>query len=244
MLLASPGERWIGEKLFDIGVQGCLIFLAGENIVGALFDDSCGDGLLRSHGVDGDDGAFERQHVEQFGNGGDLIALGLHRPRRQHEPGLVSIGRNNMQSAGAALVPLRAAQRFAVDRHDARTLIANLRLQARDPGRKGPLQRLRIERPQRSPQRLRWRDAVLKRQKTPQPVELFFAEHGDLVEVLHSAQKAYKDRKKNLVQRIGRHPGNAAVLNSFDIIQKTPAHRRALRRGNRIHPQDQRINNL
>ena len=78
MRLAAIPERGIGEELFHIGQETALIFLAGENVIGLLFDNLGGDGLLRSHGVDGDDRALDRQHVEKFGDCGDFIALGLH----------------------------------------------------------------------------------------------------------------------------------------------------------------------
>src|SRR5271166_2510633 len=87
------------------------------------------------------------------------------------------------------------AQGLAVDRHDA----GNLRLEACNPRRKGPLQRLWIERPQNPAQGLRRRDAMAKRQKTAQPGKLPLAEHRDLVEILHPAQQPDQHRQQHLV---------------------------------------------
>src|SRR5208337_1252315 len=130
---------------------------------------------------------------------------------------------NNMQGAGAALVLLRPAQGLAVDRHDA----GNLRLEACNPRRKGPLQRFWIERPQNPAQGLRRRDAMAKRQKTAQPGKLLLAEHRDLVEILHPAQQPDQHRQQRLIQRVGRHAGNPVILNCLDMIQKIHAQRRA-----------------
>src|SRR5271157_5735287 len=75
----------------------------------------------------------------------------------------------------------------------------NLRLEACNPRRKGPLQRLWIERPQNPAQGLRRRDAIAKRQKTAQPGKLPLAEHRDLVEILHPAQQPDQHRQQHLV---------------------------------------------
>ena len=127
-----------------------------------------------------------------------------------------------MQGAGAALVFLRAAQGLAVDRDHA----GNLRLEACNPGRKGPRQRLRVKRAQNAPQGLRRRDAVAERQKTAQPVKLLLAEHRDLVEILHPAQQTRQNRQEHLVQRIGRHAGDPVILHRLDMVQKSRAHHR------------------
>ena len=52
-----------------------LIAFDGEDVIASLFDDLGGDVLLRSHGVDGDDGVFDLKEFQQFGDGCDLVAL-------------------------------------------------------------------------------------------------------------------------------------------------------------------------
>lgn len=61
------GELFLEEQL-NVAVQGPLIGLQGQHVIGALVDNLLGDGRLAADGVDGDDGALERQQVEQLGN--------------------------------------------------------------------------------------------------------------------------------------------------------------------------------
>jgi hypothetical protein len=49
--------------------------LAAEDAVAFFFNDFTGDGALGPHGVDGDHGPLEVEHVYQFGNGGDLVGF-------------------------------------------------------------------------------------------------------------------------------------------------------------------------
>src|SRR5437764_727097 len=47
-------------------------------VIGLLVDDLLGDVALATHRVDGHDGALDRQHVEQLGNGDDFVRLVRH----------------------------------------------------------------------------------------------------------------------------------------------------------------------
>ena len=115
-------------------------------------NDFLGDLLLRAHGVHGDNAPGQFQRSQQWGQRGDLVALALHRPRRQHEPGFMRIGRDDVQSAGAALVLLRAAQRLAVDGDGGQPLRGRRRRQANGMASKRGLQRLGVDALQDQPQ--------------------------------------------------------------------------------------------
>ena len=65
----------VGELIADLTVQAALVAFDAEDVAAALFNDFAGDGALGSHGVDCDQRALEIEHFEQFGNGGDLVAL-------------------------------------------------------------------------------------------------------------------------------------------------------------------------
>ena len=62
-----------GDEQFVILAQGPLIALERQHVVGLLVDDLLGDGALAADRVEGDDGALDRQQVEQFGDGDDLV---------------------------------------------------------------------------------------------------------------------------------------------------------------------------
>src|SRR6516225_9818964 len=65
------------DKDLDVFMQGSLIALEREDEIGLLVDDLFSDGALTSHGVDGDDCAFNRHHVEQRRDGDDLVGFQL-----------------------------------------------------------------------------------------------------------------------------------------------------------------------
>jgi hypothetical protein len=65
----------LSAEQFDILAQGALIALEGQHIVGLGVDDLAGDVALAADGVDGHDGAFDGQQVEQPGDGDDLVGL-------------------------------------------------------------------------------------------------------------------------------------------------------------------------
>ena len=63
---------------------GWLIRLQCQRVIAPLIDDLRGDGALAVEGIDGHNGALERQHRQQLRHGGDLIGFrvgGL----RQHD---------------------------------------------------------------------------------------------------------------------------------------------------------------
>ena len=68
--------------------------------------------------VDGDDGPFDVDQLQQLGNGGDLVGLLRARLLTQHEPVRRGPGSHQMQRMPPGPVVPRAAQRLAVNRHD------------------------------------------------------------------------------------------------------------------------------
>jgi hypothetical protein len=75
------------EVVSDLGFEGRLVALEGEQVIGLMFDDLVGDRDLAAHGVDGHQRALELagfgQVVEELGNGSLFIGLLGHaeRPR-------------------------------------------------------------------------------------------------------------------------------------------------------------------
>src|ERR1700694_3527752 len=77
------GDEFVGGSgviiVLDIGFEGRLVALEGEQVVGLMGDDLVGDPDMATHGVDGDQRTFELagfgEFVEKVGDGGDLVGL-------------------------------------------------------------------------------------------------------------------------------------------------------------------------
>jgi hypothetical protein len=59
----------------DVLAQRALIAFEGQDVIGLLFQDLFGDIALTADRVDGHDGAFDIQHLEEVGNGDHLIGF-------------------------------------------------------------------------------------------------------------------------------------------------------------------------
>ena len=84
-ILKSVGFLLCGEQL-DILAQRALIAFERQNVISFFVHDFLGDTALTAHGVDGNDGALDDQHVEQLGNGYNLIRFFRHLRLSKDEP--------------------------------------------------------------------------------------------------------------------------------------------------------------
>ena len=110
---------------------------------------------------------------------------------------------NMLRLAGLAI--LRSAKCLAVDGDDAAP--APLGNPSREGFRKGPV----VEGAKHRSEGLGRGDAILERQKTPEPLQLLLREIDDLVPILHPAQRPHQRDQQYLLKRIGHHPNNARV---------------------------------
>ena len=74
-LISSGGER-VAEGDGEIGHQAWLVGLDGEQVIAAPVPDGPADGALAKRRIAGDDGALQRQALEQRQRRGDLTGLG------------------------------------------------------------------------------------------------------------------------------------------------------------------------
>ena len=95
--------------------QGALIAFERQHVIGLHGEDFLGDVALAADRVDGDDGALDRQQVEQLGDGDDLVRLVRHLDLAEHQALMRGKGRHHMDRRLGALLPAGAAQRLAVD---------------------------------------------------------------------------------------------------------------------------------
>ena len=105
------------EDSFDFRVEGWLIVLQRQDVIGPFLADLPGNLFLGSHGVDRDDTSLDIEQFQQLGDCGYLIRLlvDLHLSER-----LSVVRRPRSHQVKRTLSPtplMRAAQRFAVNRH-------------------------------------------------------------------------------------------------------------------------------
>src|SRR5208337_536912 len=134
-----------------------------QDVVGFLVDDFLRDVALAAHGVDGDDRALDRQHVEQGGNGDDLVRLLVHLRLREYEALARREGRDHVNGILAALAP-RPPRGLSVDGDDVERSFG----QRADPGYETLPESLGVERGENIAQMVVARRAVGERQKASQ----------------------------------------------------------------------------
>ena len=67
----------LGHEEFDVITKTALIASQGQDVIRLLVDNLLRDLALASHSVDGDDGTFDGQQVQQLWNSDDLIGFSV-----------------------------------------------------------------------------------------------------------------------------------------------------------------------
>ena len=106
-------ERGV-EVGLDLGVQGGLVGLHRQQVIGTGGGDGFGCGRVAAHGVDGEQGALKVQPLQEGGDGRDLVGLVLHRFPAQHQTAPRSEGGHQVQGTAARGLVVAAAQALAV----------------------------------------------------------------------------------------------------------------------------------
>lgn len=57
----------------DLRMQGILVTFYSQNVVSTAFNDLLSNCLLAAHRINRYDRIFQREQIEEFGNGRDLI---------------------------------------------------------------------------------------------------------------------------------------------------------------------------
>src|SRR5712691_2442480 len=110
------------EIAFDLLMEGWLVVLHGQEVVGLGVEDVLRDARVAAHGIDGDERAFKRQAREQSRNGDDLVRLLLDRLLPKHEMAIGGEGRDQMQRAPSGGFVVAATRGLAIERDQARGL--------------------------------------------------------------------------------------------------------------------------
>ena len=182
-----------------------------------MSQDLLGDVALAAHRVDGHDGAFDGHHVEQLGDGDDLVGLLRHLDLAEHEPLTRREGGDHVDRRLAALLLAGAARGLAVDGDHLALARAG---QRGDPGDEAALERLGVERGEYVAEVIVRRRSVAKRPEPAQERELLLAEPGDVDEGLSPGQHRQKAQQKHLIERIHHLAALARVRQILEIAQK------------------------
>ncbi len=108
------GVRGVTEVELRLGEQVDLVGLQRQQTVGAAIKDGLGDLRGGAHGVDGDQGAFQGQPLEQKRDGLDLVGLLGGSLLTQHQALVAGPGRDEVKRAAASGAIVAAARRLAV----------------------------------------------------------------------------------------------------------------------------------
>ena len=210
------------EVGLDVGFQGGLVALEGEQVVGLVGDDLVGDLDLAAHGVDGDQGALELlglgELVEQLGNGGDLVGLLRHADLGQGQPGVGGVGAEHVQRLDPLSAIVGAPRGLAVDGNE----VVAVRPLGCHPALEAAGEQGRIDAIDQAAQPALAGNAVMERGKAPQELEMVSAPCDDLVEIVARGDGPTGDQQQNLVQRVGDPPGLAGVVEPGKVLKEQP----------------------
>ena len=176
-----------------------------------MFDDLGGDFDLTTHGVDGDEGAFELfllgQMIEQDGDSRDLVGLLRHADLRQRQMGVGRVGAERVQRFEALSFVVRAERGLAVDGDED----VPTRPQRVNPILEASCECLRIDPVHQRAQPALAGDPIVIRREFSQEVEMVFAPGGDLVEIVARGDGGAGQQQQDLGQRVDDPPRLALV---------------------------------
>ena len=161
-------------------------------------------------GIDGHDGAVERQHLQQFGDGGDFVGLGIGSDLSEHEALIAAPGAHHMQRRGGARRVEGSAQHFAIDRDDAaagRPELGHETLEA-------STELLRIEQAKHAAEGVVTGHTMLQLEKTTQEFFLGVGELGHVHRILAAAQNRAQRNHQHLQQIMAPGVARPRVLKS------------------------------
>lgn len=167
-----------------------------------LINDLPGDGALTIERVDGDDGAFQREHLEQLGHRGNLVGLLIGGDLREDQPLIASPGAHHMQRRFAAGPIERSVRNLAVDRDD--PLARGGELRHEPPEARTKL--VRVEQPQHPAERVVAGRPVLQSEELTQEslLRLRKLSHVDrpLPPTQHRAQRDHENIQELVTTRV------------------------------------------
>jgi hypothetical protein len=211
---------WVIEEALDFAMERGLVVLNGQEIVGLLVDDAPGDRGVAGDRVDGDQRAGQRpgggQALQEQRDRGGFVRLLLDRLLAEHELLAGRKGRDQMQR-GLARGPVVAAPRgLTVQRDELRRILA----QRARPGHEAGREQLGVDAVHQDIEPTPAGQAMVKRQKTAQKVQMSLAPGGNVIEIIARRNRPADNKQQDLRQGMGHPPLLARVLDNRKMIQK------------------------
>ncbi len=202
------------EERLDPVVQRRLVSLDGQNVIRSGVDDFPCDFGLTAHRVDGDQTAGNLQHLQQFWDGCDLVALRVHDHLAQADVIGRRPGADHVNRRFAAGGVEAAAKRFAIDGNN---LSLGDFMQRRDPTQETLLELRRFDRRQnRIEAVVRW-NAASQIEKTREPRAFHLAKLGNGDKIVGPANDGAHGDDDNIDQRIN-HVASARIGKFLEVF--------------------------
>jgi hypothetical protein len=183
------------------------------SVIGLLVEDFLGDVALAAHGVDGDDGAVDCQHIEKRRDGDDLIGFVRHFDLTEYDALARRESGHHVDRRFSASLVGGAARRLAVDGDHIRRHADQLG----DPGDEATLEFRRVEGRENVAEVVVRRRSIAERQEAAKKLDLLLAEPRDIDEGFRSGKHSEQAQQQHLFERID----HLAALPRIRKIRKT-----------------------
>ena len=167
--------------------------------------------------VDGDDGPFNVDQLQQLRDGGDLIGLFRTRLLAQHQPVRRGPGPHEMQRMPPGPAVARAAQRLAVNRHD---FLFDLLMQYSHHRRQTAQELIGLQSLEDAGERVRRRNAVGQFQEAIEPVPLGAARARQVFPRVALADRAAHGDRHEVHQVVPPRPRHTRVCPSCKAVRQ------------------------
>jgi len=200
----------------QFGVQGRLVGLDRQEVVGTGGGDRLGGGRVAAHGVDGDQRALQVEPLQQRRDGPDLVGLVLHRLLAQHQPAPGGEGGDQVQRVSAPGVVVAAPHALAVDGHKVGAIGKGLL----DPGQKAGGEQRPIHPVHQRRHPVGAGNAMVVGREATQEVQVRLAPGDDVLVVVTVRHRPAHGQEQHFLERVGHLPGLARVAEGGELVQQ------------------------
>jgi hypothetical protein len=187
-----------GEVILDLGAQGRLIGLDGQQVLGAGVPDGGGDGRVAGDGVDGDDRPLQAvigaQTLQQDRDGGEFVGFVRDRLLAEHKAPVGGEGGHQMQRRRPDAAVMTAPRRLAVDGDEVGPVGPHLPHPCREAGGEQP----GVDPVHQQGQPAAPGNAIVIRQNSAQKRQMRLAPGGDMIVIIAVGDRPAHHKKQNL----------------------------------------------
>jgi len=204
------------QVLFDRSVGLLVITLQGQERVASLLPNLASNGRLAAHGIHGHNPAFDREHVQEFWNGRDLLGLFSRFGLAHDEAAMVRTPGGEHVQRGSSSGPIkRCLHRLAVERDEGPLGELRNRL---GPGQEALLKALWIEAGKHPAKRIVRRHPMRQGEEGGQPGALALAKQLHILEPFPTRQQGTQGNDQASEQERLLRPLNARVFSGLEML--------------------------